>query len=380
MRIEAFTEWLAREVGARHRAQGCASEAARAREEAARAAPRLIARARKEACEIPVHKTHTEDAALSAARRTVVATLSRWSMGMSAAAREIESALAGVLIEDDAGWATPEKREAMSAQLARIDPHWGQAQAWRPTLGRMRGLAQLDSEGWGALVRAPAWAARRAALSLEPDEIRAGMQAWSARWTGGEAGATHVLERWRWPDVEPPLEAVAAWAKAGRRPRSGAEWGASVEAQAHRRPATQIDIGAIARGARSTRARVFEAIRAAAHAIVEDMEGEPEEGLARREREHERMLRWATLHTGSPAPGPKRLRLVTAHVREGERWRRRLAWEVKLHDAATLIASARSTETRWEEYTTRAVRIDARFPAQMKIVEWVPHRRAPSHP
>ena len=384
MRAQAFNAWVADRVAARYRREGRTSEGARAREHIARRAGQLLKRARERARNTPVRKTRTENAALTAARQTVVAEQGEWCPEMKAGAREIESALASVLIAEDAGWATEHKLEALGDHLARVDPHWGKTRAWRPTLGRMRTLAGLNERGWTALERAPAWAARRAALTLEGEAIEAGAQAWTERWCAGETGAARVLAHWRWPEVDPPLDAVTAWARAQRHPRTGAAWGASVEAQARAQAGERIEVRAIERDARSMRARVREGIVAEAHAVIEDMEGPGPGILAARQRALENGRRWDALHAGVGAKGETgglaRLRLVAADVREGVRWARRLAWEVKLRDAATLIASARSTETDWEARTTAAVRIDARWPERMTIVEWVPHPHAPSRP
>ena len=285
MNIGAFSEWLAAEVARRHREAGRMSAAAAAREhmlsEGRKLAEKALARARASR----VHAVNVEGAALAGVRATVSGEIGTWSPEMMRSAGEIEERLKHTVTAQVKRKFPEAVRARAERSLRRLDPQWGGARAWRPPLRCIEALAGLEEDAWEAFDEAPAWAAREGLEREHGKGAKEGYGAWLGRWLASEAPQAEprrvakVLERWRWPSVRPPLRAAAAWADAGRAPRSAAEWGASVEVEAL--GAEPIEVTEIARRARRTQARIVQAVRTEAGKIVEDMLGPSDAGEPR---------------------------------------------------------------------------------------------------
>ena len=165
--------------------------------------------------------------------------------------------------------------------------------AWRLPLARLPALATLAPTLWPALGRAPAWAVVRALA--EPTACTAAYHRDLATlahrpgvWATPRAGAAArfatievatlaparigaLLAQWPWPQADPPLATVAAWASTARTRITRNTWGAALACDP---PVESLPLwlGAeqwarsVECGARRLHARIEEAIERTAHA------------------------------------------------------------------------------------------------------------------
>ena len=374
MSDESLGQWLSEKIAEKERKEtyGRVSATARLREQTAQIGHKMEEWAEEFAVKVHVRNVNLANAAERAADKSMKRANEIWDRNVDGALQvEIRMRLVETACTKLSGLIDEKTCKRLRRKLSRTDPEWGSEKTWRLTGPRISVLSTLKKRGWKELQNAQPWAARKAAETMEKEEIEAGEKKWTRKWIAAsgikedvvQAQTAAVVEQWPWPGIEPPFAAIGCWVEAGKQPQNEAQWAATMQGEDEARKG-RMTVHDLRKRARGLSEQIDQTIREAAKSVIDDMVGDAETVLKRIEKQWPWKKR-AHRHKN-------RLCAVWAKTQEDE-WKQVLAWEIEITNAPRAIASARDIDNIDEEVrSTHAVKIDARNPDEMVILGWKP--------